>query len=649
MKNNSIEDILIDKNFDKRNKKAKPMVVILVVLIILLLLAGAAYCYFTIINKKSNKELFFQGLLNIDLNFFVEDEVYAEIFKKVPSTNFEMNTDITIPSFVTNEESDDKNSSLDKKRQNALEEFQNQQEEQEIDYTNYSLNLKTINNIESGEFFNELNVLDSDENIFRAKLINNKDDIAIYSNNLVDKYVGIHKNNIVSFLEKLGLEATIVDEFENLEKQVDVENLDIDDTIKQEKINQYKELLLSKLPEEIFIKQENQISLVKENSKEEIAVQAYKLSLTQEELNIIIKDILTNFRNDEEFIKKIITNNSREENIENSELEESLQLEEILPNLLLGKKINATVEDVQKAVDKFIGQISNDGNGLEITVYVSELRTEKISIILPNKSTIDIELNPKSENESEIIITYLYEEDIVDFGEDNMAIFSATENTIPEESTSITEKQTNGIKLQMSKIKNDASRTIKLVYNVIENKEITEKTVIDLKTRGTSASKTFNTDCLVTYSNNEGEIKVNLKNKINFEKVSEIEKLTEENCMYLDTLSDEELTALFLGIAFKSQGIFPNNTDDLNLIDESNPTPVVVPNKDELRNLIVTNVGMQMGEAQARGENYTIQSIEGLQIDGHVVTTIMQNDAIEVTIDGIKFLIDSNFNLIDVE
>ena len=201
----------------------------------------------------------------------------------------------------------------------------------------------------------------------------------------------------------------------------------------------------------------------------------------------------------------------------------------------------------------------------------------------------------------------------------------------------------------MSKTKNDASRTTKLVYNVIENKEITQKIDIDIKTRGTSASKTFNTDCLVTYSNNEGEIKVNLKNKINFEKISEIEKLTEENCMYLDTLSDEELTALFLGIAFKSQGIFTNNTDNLNLIDENTQTPVITPNRDELRNLIVTNVGMQMGEAQARGENYTIQNIEGLQIDGHVVTTIMQNDAVEVTIDGIKFLIDSNFNLIDLE
>ena len=81
MKNNSIEDILIDKSFDKRNKKSNPIVVIFIILIILLLLAGAAYCYFTIINKKSNKELFFQGLLNTDLNFFVEDEIYEEIVK----------------------------------------------------------------------------------------------------------------------------------------------------------------------------------------------------------------------------------------------------------------------------------------------------------------------------------------------------------------------------------------------------------------------------------------------------------------------------------------------------------------------------------------------------------------------------------------
>ena len=40
---------------------------------------------------------------------------------------------------------------------------------------------------------------------------------------------------------------------------------------------------------------------------------------------------------------------------------------------------------------------------------------------------------------------------------------------------------------------------------------------------------------------------------------------------------------------------------------------------------------------------------QNLQINGHIVNVIMENDVAVVSVDGVKFKIDSNFNLTDAE
>ena len=721
MKNNAIEDILIDKNFDRKNKKGKGIIIVFVILMILLLLAVGAYCFINI-NKETSQELFLKGILNTDLSFFTENETYKAIAQKFASNSFEMDNELTFSTTMKSEE---------------LEETQ--------DFSKYLLNLTTINNIQNEESYNELNLSYADNKLLNVKMINNKEKWAIISDEIVNKYVGIQKSNANVFFERLGM-GEIVTQYEEIKKQIVIEQIDLDEETKKQKKDEYMNLLLSKLGEEKFTSQDNQISLEKENA-ETVTVNAYKLSLTQEEYYVVIKDLLTTLKNDKELIQRFVTNvsinedtidveesnESKNENINDIEVSDEVvngQQEEIesqenmnivtIPNLdpigvepdfeaslneneidyedetilqnqtedlanlspppsqssyaekrlastiitllqiqsnmvinpTFGFKMNISIEDVEELIDSVIESIekleeNSEGNDFEMTVYVSELQTEKISISFPNKETIDIEFDSTSENEKKLVMTYLYEEKSM-IEDSKVTVYSAAENTIPQDS--LTETKTNGVKVEISKSQNDASTTIKTVYNIIKDKKIDQKVSIDTTTKGTASSKNFNNECIITHSNNDGEIKANIKNKINFDKVSEIEKLTEENCLFLDSLTDEELAVTMQEIETQIEKVYTNKKESLNLIDTNTQAPDISQNnvnRDELRNLLVTTVSIQMGEAQARGEEYTLQNLIDLQISGHMVSVVIQNDVAEVSVDGVKFKIDANFNLLD--
>ena len=308
--------------------------------------------------------------------------------------------------------------------------------------------------------------------------------------------------------------------------------------------------------------------------------------------------------------------------------------------------MDATEKEIQTAIDDYIKKLPKEGEGLTITTYVSEAGTEKISAVLPNSETVDMEFSSKSESERDVTITYLYEKETINYDENDVATYSATDNTLTDE-LSVNKKQKNGIKLEIHKNKNDSNTTIKTVCNLIKNEKIEEKYTINLVTKGTENSKNINNDISVTYSNNEGEFKVSLENKIQFEKKSDIEKLTEENCLFLDKLSDEELENTITEISTKALQVYSEKIKNLDFIDTNTQAPAITQNntknREEAKDALITTVGNQMGEAQARGEEYTIANLEGLQIENHEVTVNIENDIAHVVVDGVKFTIDSNF------
>lgn len=701
MNNNPIEDILIEHNSEKKSKKGKGLLVIIILLLIILAGLFGSYWYLTNINVESNKDLFFKYIQNSKLDFFLDNKIYESMLNKYKDNNSETQTNLTFSTTMKTEDMSD------------------------VDVSKFLLNLRTLNNIQTKELYNELNISYSDNELFKMKTISNENQIAFVSDEIVNKYVGVNIQNSERVLEKLGVSSWL-----NLASGVKVdskiEGLAFDNYIKGETISNYLEFVKSLISEEKFIAQSNYV-LEKEDS-ENVSVNAYELTLTQAELNTIIKEILTKLKNDEVIINKIVglqdasssekksfnvvsttnldpvgnvtdvdlseinltdggqvleTNeiqnselNSEETGIvvneENSNLEDTdlvnsnenevsenkpdISITEIIKAIILGNKIEATKEEIQASIQNYINELKSEGNGLKITVYVSETQTEKISIILPNEATIDIELDSIEENEKNIVLTYLMEESVDSFALDDEIVYSAADNAISE-NTSVNGKKTNGFKLEFYKSKKEASTAIEATINFIEDKKINNKLSFNVITEGTENSKKFKNEIIVMYSSNDGEIKATIDNNMKFDVNPEIEKLTDENCLFLDTLGDEELQMTIDAIMEKIINVYDMKKESLNFLDTNTQSSVSKQNtnlnmnvlRENTRNLLINTISVQMGEAQARGEQYTIMNLEGLQIEGHQVVVLIENDIANINIDGFKFAIDSNFVLTDVE
>ena len=445
----------------------------------------------------------------------------------------------------------------------------------------------------------------------------------------------------------------IMDQYKDIKKEVNAEAIEIDEEYINQKKEQYMSLLWNKLIDEKFTKSENQISLIKENNNK-VDVQAYTLSLSATEYGNIVVEMLSALRDDKELLEKFIVN-SYEDKITNdiSELEkqEITKMKRIdILNVSVSRKANITQKDVNEAINNLIEIIEKDvkhnqNQHFEMTVYISDITTEKISILFPNKTTIDLEFNSISEKEKQFLITCLYEEVTITNGD---MIFSATENNNLE--GFVNNSQTVGIKFDIYKSENDASTNFKIAYSGIKDKKVVGKILLDIITKGTGNSKKIDNDCNIVFSNNDGEIKINIKNKIAFDKVSEIEKLTEENCLFLDMMNDEEFNNTIQEILIKVMEVYTNKKESLDFIDTNTQAPSISQNnvnRDGLRELLITAVSTKMGEFHAEGRNYTLQDLADLQITGHMVNVVLQNDVAEISIDGVKFKIDVEFKLYD--
>lgn len=110
------------------------------------------------------------------------------------------------------------------------------------------------------------------------------------------------------------------------------------------------------------------------------------------------------------------------------------------------------------------------------------------------------------------------------------------------------DKSVNGFKINLIRKQDSANTTTKLVYNFIENEKINKKITVNIETDGTTNSKTFTNDIVITVSSEKGETKIVVDNKIKLSADVLIENLNDENCLFLETLTPEDLEATKVAI-----------------------------------------------------------------------------------------------------
>lgn len=753
MKSGGIEDILIGGGYNNtKKKKGKGVKVFFFLLFLIIIVLAAAYWYYT--NQTvSYKELFAQNISKNNINKLLQNDIYTALYNRVLTESTEIESSIKLTTEVENEEIKD------------------------VDFTKFILDISNSNDVQNSKSYGEAVLNYSGNEIFNLKLLSNENGIALASNEIYDKYLGVHYDKIQ---EVFGIEVDI-----NELKQIEnVENIDFSEEEKNEYLKKYYSFIFENIPEEKFSSQEN-IAIKKDKtdkqaSDENIEVTNYSLTLNQEELKSLIVKVLENVKSDEELIEKIILtsnikndeennvteistneinanntiqitpevdiapeedvtapagetpntiegtppvevtdnqldetqlqteqngqatsdsdgqatgsqstnttlepsipvvtinpvgtvnitavdNGTEESEIETTDINElinqesQMDAEKILTRISLGKRVDATVEDVQNAIDELIEEVNKlEGNGLKINVYASEEKVEKINATLPNDNTLELEFtnaSESSEHKDSIKITYLYQND------KNMTD-SIEENTISEdeaskvENSETKENKADGFSLKISKSKSNASTTLVAEYSFIENETINKKIKVNLKTDGTATSKEIKNDIVVTVSTSESEIQAAIDNIIKFTNELEIPDLNNENCVFVDTLTPEERTTTINDIKNKITNLYTNQKDNLSFIDTNTYSPTTLENasstitREEAKNALITRVGNMMQEAIDKNEEFTIQNLVDLKIDGYEVSSRVTEQSATIVVDVYTFNIDTSFTLTDVE
>ena len=300
--------------------------------------------------------------------------------------------------------------------------------------------------------------------------------------------------------------------------------------------------------------------------------------------------------------------------------------------LLFGQKIDGTVQDLREEIAKELSNISSIKDGITITIYVRQeegqaRETVKLVAELPEKTSVDVEYM----GNTKFKVTYLAPD-------------------VDEEGKEITA----GSSIEVEKQSTDVNVKYNILYSDIANKKVVSKVQVQVQTENSNPSKGYTNSAIIKYNDNEGDLKVNIKNEIKFQEESVSEELTEENAIFIDTLSEEEAQALYEEIFQKVMTVYAEKLVSLTFIDNNSSNsviqrpevqPVNTAEKEEIKAKLIERVSLMMGEAQERGEEFTIQNLVDLTVEGYDVSSIVSEDLAIIKINGYTFNIDKDFML----
>ena len=302
--------------------------------------------------------------------------------------------------------------------------------------------------------------------------------------------------------------------------------------------------------------------------------------------------------------------------------------EDLILAFVFNQKIEGTTEELINQIDTELQNIDKLNEGVKITVYVKNeegqpKETIKLVVEFPNKINVDIEYK----SDDQFKITYLQENQ---------------------------EAVTKGYSIDIKRELSDVKTKLDIQVGNIENAKVIKKTQIELETEGSKTSKDYKNEAIVKYNDNEENVKINIKNTIKFDDVEVEEILNDENSIFVDKITDEEASTLYMQVLQNIMQAYTEKVENLNFIDNNSSAsvvqqPEIEQNNEEEKNMIrqklIDTVSNMMGQAQENGTNLTIQDLADLQIEGFNVSSIVTEELATIKINGYTFKIDQNFML----
>ena len=667
------DDIILKRpDLDNQRKKRKLGKVILSLFLLIILLGGVAGGYWYYINyvRETPKSTFFKYVGNNNFDNTLNIDVYYNMLNQIREKSFITETTANFTTTIENDLAENMDSS-------------------KLDFV---LNTRTDRS-------NKKSLLDakitySSNDLFSLKVLNTNKATGIFSEDILDKYIASNQNKLDDSINRaIGRKTDIsVDTIKDKFNSISTNRIEMDEQYKTSKVNEYAETVYQLIPEEAVTAKENVVVTI---NTETINTDAYTLNLENNEYKEILKTVLEKLKNDSELLNKIVTGEKNKNTIPNiqtktkviegevngheTELEitsspemdlvdsendikitsipeqnlvdETILDTTIIPTIniepneekndlyadliiafILGQKANGTVEDLITKIEEELKSIDSIKDGITITIYVRNeegktKETVKLVANLPEKTSLDLEYI----GETKFKVTFLKPKE--DKG--GKEIFS-------------------GITIEIERQITDVNVQYNVQYSNIENKKVVSKAQIQLQTNNANISKGYTNNAIIKYNNNEGDLKVNIKNEIKFQEETIEEELTSENAIFVETLSDEEFENLREEIIQKVKNVyaeklvsltFINNNSSSSIIQQPVVQQVNTVEKEEIRNKLIETVSLMMGTAQQNGEEFTIQNLKDLSIDGYDVSSIVSSDLAIIKINGYIFNIDKDFML----
>ena len=162
------------------HKKRKMIRISLIGLLILLMITYISYCYYQKNNgKEAIKGEFFHKIGMQDFAFFIDFPVYSKIMEKLENNDYESNSNLKIATTMGN---------------NMFS---------HLDLSKFQLGYTVLRNSNQNQYGSKMDIRYSDQPVLTVDGIFNAQQFAVKSDEIVNQYVGINKNNTQKVVNQL--------------------------------------------------------------------------------------------------------------------------------------------------------------------------------------------------------------------------------------------------------------------------------------------------------------------------------------------------------------------------------------------------------------------------------------------------------------
>ncbi len=323
--------------------------------------------------------------------------------------------------------------------------------------------------------------------------INNNDRYGIKVDEITDeKYIVVENNNLKELAKRFGIE-----DVSEIPDKIDTELLENDKKIDEKKLekikDKYTKLIDDKIADDKYTKEEVEL-----NIKDEILkTKKYSLTLTEKELYDIAYEFLNTLKDDTDTI-------------------------EFFLSLIYEDEIDVTVEDVKEKIAQNIEELEDSKNEID------EENSLVISVYNSKGKTVRTELVTSAENK--IMYTATKNNDIDEL---KLEAFEGEENILSAVLTNTVNSDGAEILVKIVSEKEDTDLEIKYSFTNITDKSVDMNFVGKL-----------NSQEIIKFV---GKVETNVK--------SDIEDITEDNSIILNSCSEEEFNNTISNISQKASTV----------------------------------------------------------------------------------------------